>query len=453
MGRRRRRSLFGERSKRSTGLPAPSREGAGEDAGAEPEEPTYTEPAAEADDDASPGSDAADEVTDESEPAPVSDPEPEPDTDPGEASPPLGDDGPTEKMSDGPDARPQGSQPSSLDHDVPPSFDDPDMAETPTERFDPEQGPDLSTRKADGEGFGSIGSFDDMPPPTDEVPSAVLQDVSQPYTAPMNVPEPPPLPGILDRFTPPGAQQRVSANRKEQRPSYIAETPPPPPLMENRAEAAVGARRVKQPVGKKTESGGLGGPVLIGIVLFVALGAVLAVIALFAVGSLGGGTTGTDPKSDTLTGPAGISVPVRDGLNEEEPEPLVEPEPEPGTDGEDPEPDPEGEGTEEPEPEPEPAAAPVPAEPRPVRPQPRPQPDPEPVADPAAAEMGTLKIKSNRNVLIYVDGKAVGYTPQSYKAEPGTRTVSAMLPGRPESKETKTVELKPGATLPVNFTF
>ncbi|MCA9572239.1 MAG: hypothetical protein KC656_30580, partial [Myxococcales bacterium] len=59
----------------------------------------------------------------------------------------------------------------------------------------------------------AYSEYDDGPPPTDEVPSAVLQDVSQSYAAPMHVPEPPPIPGILDRFTPAGAAQRTSTSR------------------------------------------------------------------------------------------------------------------------------------------------------------------------------------------------------------------------------------------------
>ncbi|MBT3221323.1 MAG: hypothetical protein HN348_19750, partial [Proteobacteria bacterium] len=39
-------------------------------------------------------------------------------------------------------------------------------------------------------------------PPTEEFPTPVMEDLAAPHSAPMNVPEPPPIPGILDRYTP-----------------------------------------------------------------------------------------------------------------------------------------------------------------------------------------------------------------------------------------------------------
>jgi hypothetical protein len=110
------------------------------------------------------------------------------------------------------------------------------------------------------------------------------------------------------------------------------------------------------------------------------------------------------------------------------------------------------EGTEEgsaAEEEPAPAPAPRP------RPRPRavPKPDPVPTAAPAAAK-GTLKVRSNRRVLVYVNGAAIGYTPQDYKVSPGDYSVSASVPGQPGTKQTKDTSIAAaGATVAVEFNF
>jgi len=407
MAKRRRRSLLKGGSRKSTGTPAPSREST-----SEVPEPT---PAAEVE---------AAEVE-----AAVVPPEPAPP--PAPAPPPE------------PVVPPEPADPPSFD-----MFEPGPTEEASTELYAPVEGAaeDVPASLDDGVGFGAMGNFDDAPPPTDEVPSAVLQDVSQPYTAPMNVPEPPPIPGILDRFTPAGAQQRTSTSkRQDQRPSYIDDTPPPAPQL---------VRRDTPPPKVRTQrdsgSGGSPIPLVLGLGAIVVGALALGMFGLFAIG-VGGtvATSGTDEGSPSeLEGRSGIKVKVQDGLRSgtegEDPEPVPAPaEPDPVEPA--PTPDP------APAPEPEPSAPQPQVDPRP-RPTPRPAPAPAPVEE-AAAGRGTLRIRSNRKVLIYVDGKAVGYTPKSYKAEPGSRTVSAMLPGQPQSKQTQTLTLKPGATQSVEFTF
>ncbi len=92
------------------------------------------------------------------------------------------------------------------------------------------------------------------------------------------------------------------------------------------------------------------------------------------------------------------------------------------------------------------ADAPPPPTPAPVvRPRPT-EPDP--------ATLGTLKIRANRRVLVYVDGKAIGYAPTDYLTTPGAHTVRAMLPGQPASAQTQSIDVvKAGSVVALDFAF
>ena len=58
-------------------------------------------------------------------------------------------------------------------------------------------------------------------------------------------------------------------------------------------------------------------------------------------------------------------------------------------------------------------------------------------------------------MLVYVNGQAIGYTPQDHTVSPGsTYTVSAMVPGQPNTKQTRDAPVSAGGTtVPVDFTF
>ena len=57
-------------------------------------------------------------------------------------------------------------------------------------------------------------------------------------------------------------------------------------------------------------------------------------------------------------------------------------------------------------------------------------------------------------MLVYVNGQAIGYTPQDYKVDPGTFSVSAMVPGQPATKQTRDASVSQAAsTVAVDFTF
>ena len=282
--------------------------------------------------------------------------------------------------------------------------------------------------------------YDDAPP-TEEVPNAVLQDISQPYSAPMHVPEPPPIPGIFDRFTPAGAQPRGRA-KIERRPSYIAATPTPPPMLRSLEEAAKPPPiqpRIRPDESLEPERGKAP---LVAFVFVVVLCLILVVL-LAAITMWYSNQVGND-------GTISVEVPT--------PTPVEQPLPTPEPELEEPvEPDPEPVAP-TPTPTPEPvrpspvAPSPEPARPQPVRPTPTPAaPDPEPAPSPAA--LGTVQINSNRRVMVYVDGKAIGFTPRTYKAPAGPLSVSAMIPRQPQSKQTQEVSVRGGATKTIDFTF
>jgi hypothetical protein len=118
--------------------------------------------------------------------------------------------------------------------------------------------------------------------------------------------------------------------------------------------------------------------------------------------------------------------------------------------------------------EPAPAAgapiAPAPAPAAPAAPQPTPAvaaPAPAPRAAPRPAPAavqpatkGVLKIRSNRRVLVYIDGQASGYTPLEMKVDPGAHTVVAMVPGQPNTKQERSASVAAGGdTVAVDFAF
>jgi hypothetical protein len=79
----------------------------------------------------------------------------------------------------------------------------------------------------------------------------------------------------------------------------------------------------------------------------------------------------------------------------------------------------------------------------------RPKPAP---ADPAT--LGTLKIRANRRVLVYVDGKAIGYAPTDHLVAPGAHSVRAMLPGQPATAQTQSIDVAAaGSVVALDFAF
>ena len=87
-------------------------------------------------------------------------------------------------------------------------------------------------------------------------------------------------------------------------------------------------------------------------------------------------------------------------------------------------------------------------------------PDPGPKNAPKEAEAneqvipGVLRIRSNRPVLVYLDGRALGMTPHDHAVTPGTYEVSALIPGQPKTRQTRTLNVtKQGDDLQLMFQF
>lgn len=69
------------------------------------------------------------------------------------------------------------------------------------------------------------------------------------------------------------------------------------------------------------------------------------------------------------------------------------------------------------------------------------------------AKTGTLQIVANRRVVVYLDGNPLGYTPQKVPVLPGAHTLSASMPGRPDSEQVKQIDVSSGTVQRVEFSF
>jgi len=303
--------------------------------------------------------------------------------------------------------------------------------------------------------FGGSGyeELEDVPPPTEELPSGVMEDVGQSYSTPYSVPEPPPIPGLVDRFTPPPVQRTELGDRKR-KPDYLPDTPSGAANRGYEPTPAPVAKRKAAPRADVEERGSSGPPMSlllgIGAAAVLGIGMVLLAAALF-LGPSGdngstegpglapatGGTT-VETRDDMRRKPAQLGTPDSEPV---QPEPVAQPAPEPA---------PEPAGT-APQPAPDPKPQPKPAVPTAPAPKPAPEPDPKPA--PAAAQ-GVLKIRANRRAMVYVNNQVVGFTPLDHKVAPGTWSVAAVLPGQPTTRQERNVSVSSaGGTSAVDFTF
>ena len=293
-------------------------------------------------------------------------------------------------------------------------------------------------------GSGFIDMSDGARPPTEEAPGAVMEDLSQVYSAPMSVPEPPPVPGIVDRYTPPPMTRRgpnpptgVDSRRPAFTPSPAPRTTPARPVT---ATPAPDLRR--RPTTQKPQGSGPTVPLFAAFVLGALV--LLLMIALFwTLVNMQQMASSTDdvpvqavPASSepAQPAPAGLpmddpqvapsEVPVREGIGAQPvPEPVVA------------------------EPEPEPAPAPVAA------PAPRPAPAPEAAPDRPVATNGTLSVESNRRVIVSINGTPYEFTPLEVAVPAGQYTISAALPSRADSEQTQQVDLEAGDRKSLYFRF
>jgi hypothetical protein len=316
-----------------------------------------------------------------------------------------------------------------------------------------------SPRVARARPFGRTGDPLEDNPPTEEMPiGGVMSDLSPPIGAPVSVPDAPMIPGILDRYTPASVNRTDMGQRHAAvRPRYLADEP-------EREQTPRPVPKVTKPDRKPSrgredddeeEVSRMPGPVV--LIAGIVLGA--SVLALLV-----GGTIiwfAAPSKSSDLPGIAAEDLHDRDGIKvrgDMKAPPAVFG----TTDGTAPAPAPQAPSpiATSPVPAPAPVPAPVPAPAvapapvaAPVAPKPAPV-APRPAPKPVVNDAGTLTIKSNRRVLVYVNGSPVGYAPTTFKGKPGTYSVSAMVPGQPETKQTRDAKIdKAGAGETVNFQF
>ncbi len=268
------------------------------------------------------------------------------------------------------------------------------------------------------------------------------------------MPTPPPMPGLIDRYSPmPAAGRSQSANGNRPRPVYLDETPaaaprdtPVPRGRRGAAAAPVDDDDLDERPSRM--------PLVLAIVGLLGLGGlvIVAVVAVVAIGYFSGADDAPEAPTASRSRPA-PQVQVRNNMTQKPgligidesnaggdaaapaagaaavPAPVPVPAPAPGTETH------------------APTAAPTPA-PAPVAPR-----RPAPAASQVATK-GVLKIRSNRRVLVYVDGQASGYTPLEVKVEPGEHEVVAMVPGQPNTKQERDASVRAGGeTVAVDFAF
>ena len=306
-------------------------------------------------------------------------------------------------------------------------------------------------------GSDALGDSGDVnqPPTTDEASDGGYQDLSQSHGAPMNVPSAPDVPGLVDGFTPlPAELPEFGARYADQRPSYLAAETPAPAKRNRLPESSKGryANLHESPVDDDDDEEELGPGmgryiVLVGVIV---VSIVSVVGGGFIISGIGGSEL--DEIEEVAESVTYRGVEREKGIRTETPEfvgDVVD-------DGDALAAQPTmAASAPAPKAAPEPAAAPAPkAAPEPAAaPAPKAAPEP-PVAPKPVALASVIKVRSNRKVLIYVDGKAEGHTPIDVSVGVGAHQVMGMLRGRPDSKQTNSVTIEElGDSPSVSFTF
>jgi len=296
--------------------------------------------------------------------------------------------------------------------------------------------------------------------PTEEAHPSTIEDFAALYRAPMNVPEPPPIPGILDRFTPAPASlshERAGATGGEGsiRPEFVPEPPrgvagpgvpkprgvwdeTPLPTDGRSSEDSASAGRS---VGGGARSPVWQDPMFLAIVLGSFLFAIVVLLGLAYL--MGGPAQAPAPRTiepasvapmvpvPVVQRPAADLAPAMPSDSDNDPadeEPL-------GADDA-------GASTEPPagDPGPAPDVPEVRLPPaRPVAPR---------VAKPSADVPGKLIIRATRAQLVYVNGQPVGMSPAEVERPAGVYTVHITEKGK---RIERRVDLEAGATRTVDF--
>lgn len=326
--------------------------------------------------------------------------------------------------------------------ELPPGFDPGDQLRSGTPHVPPpRQAATVPGFEVENDGFLE----DAADPPSEDEPSSVPEDIANMYRAPMNVPEPPPIPGILDRYTPaPARRDEAEASdgaRREFRPVKAggAEAPavrPPRGLWDETPMPSVRDRTPTPPPAVRPAAPPPDRPMWQDPWLITAVG-VAFVAALLVVGLLIvylQPPFGEEPVAPDRGTPATISPTMPSGAAPTSGEPVA-----PEVDaGAMPTADPTA-APEEPPPSETVETAPKP-QPRVRNTTPR-QPEPQ-------ARTGKLRISATRSVLVYVNGVPEGYTPLSLDKPAGKYVITAQVNGREVEKR---VDLASGSIRSVDF--
>jgi hypothetical protein len=266
------------------------------------------------------------------------------------------------------------------------------------------------------------------------------------------------MPGLIDRYSPmPAAARSQSTPGSKPRPVYLDATPAAAPrdTPVPRNKRAAPAAPVDDDDFDERPSRM---PIVLAVVGVLGLGGLVmvAVAAVIAINVFGGGDDDAPAAQAAGSSRPAPQVQVRNNMTQKPGLIGVDSSQTPGPGpGPDPGPGP-GPGSGTPL-----APVPAPAEPAARPTAAAPPPAPAPVAPrrpaPAATQVaskGVLKIRSNRRVLVYVDGQAAGYTPLEVKVEPGDHQIVAMVPGQANTKQERDASVRSGGeTVAVDFAF
>lgn len=288
---------------------------------------------------------------------------------------------------------------------------------------------------------------EDRDPPTEEAQAATLEDLASMYRAPMNVPEPPPIPGILDRFTPAPAKPLRSGDSDPQRPDFVPTPPggaeplgiPRPQGMWDDLQGSGDGSSLSRSLGADpaSEPPFWQDPTFLVMIIIAIL---LAVIVLggalwFFVFNTSGVQSGVQPVPIEMPSVVRPPVDVRQTIS---PTQLPAVDADDGGDGD-------ADEVEAPEAEAVPAA---PAPEPPVQPARRPAAPRATAVAPVADDPGRLQVRATRRTLVYVNGQPVGMSPVDIEKPPGVYTVHIVDKGK---KVEQRVDLESGQERTVDF--
>lgn len=310
--------------------------------------------------------------------------------------------------------------------------------------------------------FGNKADFFSEEPPTEEQPSAVYENRSTSQAAPMNVPAAGAIPGLGGRKTfgaAPAGDSYVTSGPPEvgapsgksfgsapaagasSRPSYLPpETPKKPPV--RGASPPPAPSRPMAPVDDDEDEEKSGPPMMVlagGFIVIVMGVVVLGLVVMIGTGVFSAAPPVPPPPAVVVLPPPPLVVAPAVVGDTDVPPIAAEP-PVVGSTA----PPIAVEATKVPPPETK-AVAKVPPPDKPK--------DVKKVTKSPAGAKGTLKIRSNRRVLVKVNGQPKDYTPLDLPADAGAYTISAALPGKPDSEQSFSIDLKSGVTEAVNFSF